>query len=243
MHRVSHTPLAAWVEVDLLSVHHPDPSTILAFGAGTLDEAFSIVVACHLETCASCRDVLKTSELVGGTLLDACAQTTLDGQVYSNVLESITDEQPVFCKTNGEGRGQLDSTPNVQWGSTPIALRHYLEMPLTQIDWNRAGVGVWQKPIALSKHCTSSLRLLRISSGRKVPEHGHGGQEMTLVLSGGYEDEMGYFGPGDVADLDEHVEHQPHVVSQEDCICIAATQAATRFKGLAGRILQPFIRI
>ncbi len=111
------------------------------------------------------------------------------------------------------------------------------------MKWKRAGPGVWQKPIKLSDGANSSLRLLRISPDRKVPEHGHGGQEMTLILRGCYQDEIGVFGAGDVADLDEDVEHQPHVVSGEDCICLAATEAATRFKGIAGRLLQPIVGI
>ena len=99
------------------------------------------------------------------------------------------------------------------------------------------------KPITLSDGAQSSLRLLRIKKGRKVPEHGRNGQEMTMILQGAYEDEIGHFGVGDVADLDVDIEHQPVVVSEEDCICLAATEAPTRFKGLAGRIMQPFVGI
>ena len=35
------------------------------------------------------------------------------------------------------------------------------------------------------------------------------GQEMTLILRGAYRDQIGRFAPGDVADLDEGIEHQP----------------------------------
>ena len=37
----------------------------------------------------------------------------------------------------------------------------------------------------------SVARLLRIPAGKPVPEHGHGGQEMTLVLRGAFEDHLG----------------------------------------------------
>lgn len=72
-----------------------------------------------------------------------------------------------------------------------------------------------------------------------MPEHGHGGDEMTLVLAGAYKDELGLFGVGDIADLDEHVEHQPVVASNEPCVCLVATQAPTRFRSLLMRLLQP----
>lgn len=63
---------------------------------------------------------------------------------------------------------------------------------------------------------------------------------MTLVLSGAYRDAMGRFGCGDIADLDEHIEHQPRVEPGEPCICIVATEAPTRFKGFFSRLLQPW---
>ncbi len=66
---------------------------------------------------------------------------------------------------------------------------------------------------------------------------------MTLVLSGAYRDAMGRFGCGDIADLDEHIEHQPRVEPGEPCICIVATEAPTRFKGFFSRLLQPLVRI
>ena len=95
----------------------------------------------------------------------------------------------------------------------------------------------------MSPDANSQLRLLRIAKGRNVPEHGHNGQELTLILRGAYQDEIGHFKAGDVADLDEHIEHQPRVVSDEDCICLVALEAPTRFKGWVSRAMQPFVGI
>ena len=53
------------------------------------------------------------------------------------------------------------------------------------------------------------LRLLKVAPGHGIPEHGHGGAELTLVLRGSFHDETGRYARGDVADLDETVEHQP----------------------------------
>jgi putative transcriptional regulator len=46
-----------------------------------------------------------------------------------------------------------------------------------------------------------------------------------------------------VADLDEHIEHQPVIEDGEDCICLIATEAPARFKGLVPRLLQPIVGI
>ena len=84
---------------------------------------------------------------------------------------------------------------------------------------------------------------MRIAGGSRLPEHGHGGSEMTLILRGSYSDELGRFAAGDVADLDTDTEHQPVVDPGEDCICLVALEAPARFKGAFARLLQPFVGI
>jgi putative transcriptional regulator len=97
--------------------------------------------------------------------------------------------------------------------------------------------------VKLESRPASSLYLLHIAAGKTVPEHGHGGAEMTLILSGVYRDVLGRFGPGDIADLDEHVEHQPEVEPDAPCICLVATETPTRFKGFISRLMQPLVGI
>jgi putative transcriptional regulator len=97
--------------------------------------------------------------------------------------------------------------------------------------------------VKLPASARGQLRLLRIGAGRAMPEHGHGGEEITMVLKGAYVDHMGRFAAGDVADLDEDIEHRPVVEQDGDCICLVATERPTRFKSLAARIMQPFVGI
>ena len=85
--------------------------------------------------------------------------------------------------------------------------------------------------------------MLRIPAGKPVPEHGHRGRELTLVLKGAFRDGDLLFARGDVEDADEHLEHQPIATEREDCICLAVTDAPLRLKSLAARIVQPFIGI
>lgn len=121
----------------------------------------------------------------------------------------------------------------------PPPLARHIGPSLDGIAWRNIAPGVRKHDITLGGECPSSLYLLQIGPGRAMPEHGHGGDEMTLVLAGAYKDELGLFGVGDIADLDEHVEHQPVVASNEPCVCLVATQAPTRFRSLLMRLLQP----
>ena len=49
----------------------------------------------------------------------------------------------------------------------------------------------------------------------------------------------GRFGPGDVADLDEAVEHRPLADAATGCICVLACERPARFHGLLARLMQP----
>lgn len=220
--------------------HHPDTATLMEYAAGTLDEAFAVTVSCHLEFCAQCRSAVRSATAIGGSFLcEETGKAPLSEGSFGRLLEKIS----AASETPHTASGSTAAAAGGMASGVPAALSGYLDTDLKSIRWKRIGPGVWQKPIRLSSGASSSLRLLRIAPGRSVPEHGHGGQEITLILSGAYRDEIGYFGPGDIADLDEHVEHKPQVVSDEDCICLAATEKPTRFKSLAGRLLQPFVGI
>jgi len=85
------------------------------------------------------------------------------------------------------------------------------------------------------------LMLLRIAPGSKLPLHSHRGNELTMILDGAYDDMLGHFGPGDVADLDGETNHQPVTSPGVPCICVAATDAPLKFSGWVARTLQPLL--
>ena len=80
-----------------------------------------------------------------------------------------------------------------------------------------------------------ALALLKVAPGRNVPEHGHGGAEITLVLRGSFRDGTGRYHRGDVADLDETVAHQPIAEAGDDCICLVASEQPEQWRGLMAR--------
>jgi putative transcriptional regulator len=86
-------------------------------------------------------------------------------------------------------------------------------------------------------------RLLYIPAGQAVPDHGHRGTELTLVLQGAFRDETDRFGTGDVEISGQELEHTPVAEAGCDCICLAATDAPLRFNALIPRLLQPLFRI
>jgi putative transcriptional regulator len=217
----------------LKPLHHLDQATILAYAAGTLNDAFSIVAASHLAWCEDCRASVRSAESVGGELLDQMPELQVSGSCRDKTL-ALIDRATVH----------RFPAPAPVASELPAPLAKVLKgASLNDLGWKKKAPGVAIYDVELGPGARGQLKLLRIGAGRAMPEHGHGGEEITLILKGAYHDHMGRFGRGDVADLDEEIEHKPVVDADGECICLVATEQPTRFKSLAARLMQPFIGI
>lgn len=218
------------------TTHHLDEATLLRYASGDLDHAFTMVVAAHLAMCAECRQAVRHAEEIGGHMLNHVDVAPMASDAFETLMARLN--------TGDHDQIEVDLGQNVRSdGDVPLPLRALIGNHLDDVSWRLVAPGVRKHEISMGKKGESSLYMLNISPGMAVPEHGHGGAEMTLILSGAYRDKLGVFGPGDVADLDEHIEHQPIVEPGEACICLVATETPTRFKDLISRLMQPFIRI
>ena len=126
-------------------------------------------------------------------------------------------------------------------GVLPGPVQDYVGGDLDAIKWRPVGMGVKQAILPTTSDATA--RLLYIPAGCAMPDHGHKGMELTLVLQGAFQDDDDYFARGDVETADEHLHHTPVAAQGEPCICLAVTDAPLTFKGLIPRIAQPFLRI
>ncbi|WP_419906312.1 ChrR family anti-sigma-E factor [Hoeflea sp.] len=218
--------------------HHLDAASLMRYAAGDLDPAFAIVVASHLAMCDECREAVRLAEAIGGACLTDVPEAALSEGSFtrlSRMIDTETDDGAVKTVAGVKDADRVD-------GEVPLPLRSLIGESLDEVPWRLVVPGVHRHRIEMADS-QSSLFLLKIGSGRKMPEHGHGGTEMTLILRGSYSDTFGRFSRGDVADLDEHVEHQPVVDSDDPCICLVATEEPTRFKGVVSRLMQPLVGI
>lgn len=212
--------------------HHLDDSTLLAYAAGTLDEAFSVVAAAHVAVCPACRDAVRAAEALGGELLETVGSSLVSDDCRSRTFAAL--EQAGLYRLPVAGPRPAFPRPLAQL--LPVA-------SLSDLAWKKKAPGVAVFDVKLPTSAKGQLKLLRIGAGRAMPEHGHGGEEITMVLKGAYVDHMGRFAEGDVADLDEDIEHRPVVEMDGDCICLVATERPTRFKSFTARLMQPFVGI
>jgi putative transcriptional regulator len=213
--------------------HHLDPATLVAHVAGTLDEAFDVVATSHIAWCPDCREAVRQASLLGGEMLGSLDGTDVSEQCRSGTLSMLDTATLHRFPRSRPSRGEV-----------PEPLGRLLGGKLlTDLAWKRKAPGLALFDLPLSQASSSRLFLMRIAPGTAMPEHGHGGEEITLILSGAYNDKFGRYARGDVADLDESIEHQPVVETGAPCICLVATEAPTRFKSWPARLLQPLIGI
>lgn len=209
-------------------MRHPDPATLMGFAAGSLAEPLAAVVAAHLDMCEACRGEVADLELLGGVLV-ANAGPPRDGAATTVIPVRPIDRAAEAIVRHADPTGLL-----------PAPLASAFRLSFSTIPWKRLGPGVWHHRLPLSAGVAGDLRLLKIGPGRVMPDHGHGGAELTLVLDGAYSDETGAYRRGDMQDVDETVEHTPVADKQAGCICLIASEKPARFKGLVGRLMQPW---
>jgi putative transcriptional regulator len=216
--------------------HHLNDDLLVSYAAGSLAEGWSLAVATHLALCPTCRKRLALAEDMGGELL-ACAEVEPESDssweaMRRRIAQSASTKvaAPVAVPAARRDDG------------LPEPLRSYLGGDVATLRWRSLGRGASQIRIPTADNETQ-VRLLRIPAGKPVPEHSHGGRELTLVLSGSFADGTDIFARGDIEDADASLTHQPVATPGEDCICLAVTDAPLRFRSWMVRAIQPLLRI
>jgi len=213
--------------------HHLDDAILMAYSTGNLPEAFSLTVAAHISMCDECRARLGAIDTVGGALVD-------DSDVAPLADDSF---EATMARINGmEMATPVQAAPKMKRRSTlPAPLHDYVGGDIDAINWKPVGMGVRQAILPTDKDATA--RLLFVPAGVALPDHGHNGTELTLVLKGAYTDEHDRFSRGDIEIADEEMDHTPVADIGEDCICLTATDARLKFRSFLPRLAQPFSRI
>lgn len=212
--------------------HHLPDEILMAYAAGTLPEAFNLMVATHVSICDACRAAVESYDAVGGEML------------AQEVANDVTLAPGSFAATMALiAGGPVEQAPVVRTPGSilPGPLQDYVGGDLDSVKWRAIGLGVKQAILPTSSE--ASARLLYIPAGAAMPDHGHHGTEMTMVLQGAFQDEDDYFARGDVEVADSDTHHTPVADIHEDCICLAVTDAPLQFEGLIPKIAQRFARI
>ena len=203
---------------------------LLRYAAGKLRPAPALVVASHLAISPSSRRIVAEFESIGGGLLEGEAMAGLPPNLLERTL------------------ARLDA-PSAEQASSALRrdaphLGITLPAPLARRaigPWRWLGPGLRGARIDMAEDPDHKLILLRGQAGSALPEHGHSGEELSLVLEGSFHDEGGRYVTGDLIHEDADSGHTPVVTDDGECICLIAIEGRMKFRNWIARLAQPLI--
>jgi len=213
--------------------HHLSDEMLLDYSNGSLPTSMETLVACHLTVCPHCRKRSELSDNVGGYLLSTQEPTA--PKLSAAELLKQTRTIPSISVTK--------KVSEVGDKTVPRPLGRMLPSQLENLNWRAVAPGVKQFALSDQPRQEGAFKLLRLEPGTALAPHTHNERELTYVIRGSYRDETGVYKAGDIADLDDNVEHRPIVGDDEICYALIATDAPVKYTSVIGKIMQPFIGI
>lgn len=213
-----------------MTQHHPSTPLLLDYAAGNVSVAQSICISTHLHFCAHCQQQTMRLDQVGGELLDTLPGDTVDGDLFAQLMQRIDCSAPI--------RHAVSHLPN----RLPRVLQKLIPQGFDKLSWQRISRSLEVYRLTIGNG-DAELALHRIYPGGKVVEHSHRGEELTVVLQGGFFDQHGSYELGDFIRNDENCTHRPAATGDEMCICLSGLSAPIRFTQPWMRVLNPFMRL
>ena len=208
--------------------HNVSDERLLSWAAGTLSPPEAVVVAAHLALRPRVAAVARRLQGVGGRLLEDLEPQPMSADALARVLARAEVDS-----------GQAEAAPPFNdMPGLPEPLRRYALGP-----WRWTGPGVRVRDVHAPRDGDCRVIPLEIQPSRKTPRHTHGGVELPCVLEGAYATETHRFDVGALEEAGEETLHQPRVVSEEPCLCVAALDGQILLDGWLGRMLQPFVKL
>jgi putative transcriptional regulator len=218
---------------------HVQEDLLLDYASGSLPAPVSLLVATHLTLCPDCRDAVTDFESIAGALLEDIDPIAMAADALEEALGVLEGEPVEMTGDDGPGEpGKGDSpTPRI-----PAVLSRLLDGSIDDIAWKRRARGIGEVEIPCDDE-RFSVALLRIEPGVAIPNHTHEGEELTLVLRGGFSDAAGDYGRGDVCHANPEITHAPVADLGTPCVCLVVADGSVKLTGLVGRMLNPFLKL
>lgn len=222
--------------------HHPSRAVLEKFVLGELHDSVSVIVASHVEMCSECQELVnQLTEEAALNVFDLSGDSSEPEKFDFDMEDFDSDEDALIQMANA-----ITSTPTEFLAAQPVKVAEIkfedktIELPRAM---NSIALKEWQ---GLGKVSRSRLHfddderrmsLLHIGAGGNIPSHSHNGFEITLLLQGSFEDEMGSYQPGDFIWLEGDDTHTP--ITTEGCVCLTVSSDAIHFTQGVSQIFNP----
>ncbi len=185
-----------------------DEGLVLDAASGAAPAAVRVLAACQAELNDAAAGRLGAAETAFGALLECGPVAPVSTDLYTRTVAELGG-----CETVAAGEAVTKSS------TFPRALERILSDG-EPIVWSRRFSGMEEHVIDSLCEPGVHVRLLKLPVGWRAPEHAHGGDELTLVMSGAFRDEVGRYGSGEVCHAASGHMHRPVVDGEEACLCL-----------------------
>lgn len=208
---------------------HPQPDQLIEFAAGSCHTGISIAVSVHLHYCSHCRQALSELESASTVLFESQTPAVVPDQLFDTLMQRIQNEPAPAPE------------PAPKPSRFPKALASLIPESLEDLNWRHP-----MKNLRVSQLMTDESGLIvglhHMKAGGRVPNHGHRGDEINVVLEGGFSDQLGSYGKGDFVFRTEADTHAPQADAHEDCLMLSVVSAPVKLTGPLGWIINPFLK-
>jgi putative transcriptional regulator len=218
-------------------VHHIADDMLLAYAAGTLGEAAAVVAATHLALCPRCLTTVLTAEIVGGALLDEMPPEDISPAIRVAAMDCLDDD-------SAEPEANADALAPMRADTAlgvllPQPVLDYMPRDANGLRWSWVSPGV-KFAALLTDDRGARVGLMRTMPGAVITPHSHSGDELTLVLGGGFRDGAVSFRRGDVQAVDESITHEPATDQDDACLSLVMVQGPVRPTRWIAKIFRHF---
>ncbi len=214
--------------------HHPSDDVLLRYVSGGYDTGYSLILATHISLCEKCQSSVAMHQHIGGQALDAQSPTEMSVSALD-----LLDNAP---EPANDRAADLHVGYSKQLGMTvPPILNTYLPQSFDALKWQRLSPSLKQHVLTVEGKAVA--RMLWMAPGKAVPAHGHSGEEISLIMSGGYFDGDEAYTAGDLHWADHKTPHVPVAMDDAPCLVLAATDSPLQFSNFIPRLLQPLFKI
>lgn len=220
--------------------HHPKLELLKAYVDGTLPASVAVIIAAHIELCEECQDLVKTLSKESA-LVHFASESDVSEHASHPCMSATQDEfDDLIDRITSDS--SVDETALVLPQEVKVEGDSYiLPRVLSNLDHTSwVNIGKLSRSRIELEDGSLHTSLLHIAPEGGVPQHTHKGFEITLLLEGSFEDELGKYNKGDFIWLDGDNTHEP--VSKEGCLCLTVSSDAQHFTQGLSKLLNPIGR-
>ncbi len=205
---------------------------MISFVSGTLPNAVSAVVACHVSMCRVCASDTSRLEMLGGLMLE---------RLEADPAAKSSAEATMAGWTGGDPAGN-DGAAMTLTDDPLLAPLLRARLPLSEkLSWSMIGEGVRQHRIPLPSGW-GQMRLMRLAPGEVLPEAQNQGSELILVLRGVFRTGANDHLRGDIIERSDETAGPIRAVGDVECACLVGTERAAGLLERPYRVLRDLRR-